>query len=88
MVQDEVMLPSTVVTVIVAIPALTPTTFPLEETVATVGSLVVQVTLLLVALVGAMISFKLTLAPTFTVALLLFRLTPVTGIGGATICTV
>ena len=56
MAQVAVLLPSTVVTVIVALPAETPVTKPLLFTVATEVLLLLQVTLLSVALAGKTIS--------------------------------
>jgi hypothetical protein len=53
-----------VVTVIIAVPALTPVTMPLLSTVATAGSLLDQVTTLLVALSGYIIDINLTVSST------------------------
>jgi hypothetical protein len=50
------LLPSTVMTVIVAVPSDTAVTMPLLDTVATVGSLLSQVTDLLVAFEGEMVA--------------------------------
>ena len=77
--QVAVLLPSTVVIVISVVPALIPITLPLESTIATAMLLEFHITSLLVALVGEIVSIKVFLAPAFTVKLLLFRLTPVTG---------
>ncbi len=74
----SVKLPSTVVTVIVALPACTPTTRPAALTVATELSLVNHVTFWLVALEGAIVADNCSLPPTATVAAVLFKLTPVT----------
>lgn len=72
-----VLLPSAVVTVIVALPAETAVTTPLE-TVATDVFNDVQVTVLLVAFSGATVAVKVSVAPTSSVVSVLFKLTPVT----------
>ena len=69
--------PSAVVTVIVALPALTPvTTPPLTE--ATLESEEDQVTALLVASLGETVAVRLVVAPTLMLAVEDDRLTPVT----------
>jgi hypothetical protein len=75
-----VLLPSAVVTVIVADPVATPVTTPAELTVATELLDVVQLTVLTVALEGATVAVKLVVAPTFTVAEVGLTVTPVTAI--------
>ena len=58
------MLPSTVLTVISVVPALTATTFPLVSTVAMVESLDDHVTFLFVASAGKTVAVKVSFAPT------------------------
>ena len=77
------MLPSTVVTVIVAVPAFLAVTTPEVETVATVVLLDDQVTLLFVALDGDTVAVSVCVWPSVSVRLVWFRLTPVTGTVGA-----
>lgn len=72
------MFPSDVATVIVDVPAATPVTSPLELTVALLASLVDQVTLRLVALVGAIVAVSCSVAPTRILVVDLFRVTPLT----------
>jgi hypothetical protein len=71
--------PSVVLTVMVADPATTPVTNPLELTVATLVLLEVHVTLLFVAFDGATVAVNWTVPPTFMDALVGATLTPVTG---------
>ncbi len=59
-----VLLPSTVLTVISVVPALTATTFPLVSTVAMVESLDDHVTFLLVAFAGKIVATRVSVAPT------------------------
>ena len=74
----SVLLPSFVVTVIVAEPALTPVTTPLASTVAVAVSFDLYVTVLSVAFVGATVAVKVTVLPTATLAVLGAIVTPVT----------
>ncbi len=59
-----VLLPSTVLTVISVVPALTATTFPLVSTVAMVESLDDHVTFLFVAFAGKTVAVRVSFAPT------------------------
>ena len=77
--QVAVLLPSAVVTVIVAVPDATAVTFPEVETVATLVLLLLQVTFLFVALLGATVAVSVSVAFGANVSVVLFRLTPVTG---------
>ena len=63
---------------IVAFPADNPVTFPLT-TVATLGLLVLQLTVLFVASLGETVALSVTLPPTSMAAEVLSRTTPVTG---------
>ena len=76
--QVAVWLPSSVVTVMVAFPAATALTTPLE-TVATLLLLVDQVMFLLVASLGRTVAVRVTVSPTLMLAVVLSSLTPVTG---------
>ena len=58
-----VLLPSTVVTVIIVVPAVKGVTTPLTDTVATAGALEDQVTLLLVVVAGATVATNVPVAP-------------------------
>ena len=58
--QVAVLLPSSVVTVIVAVPFATAVTFPFASTVATFASLVLKFTFLFVAFAGATVAFSST----------------------------
>ena len=78
-VQVAVLLPSSEVAVIVALPAALAVTSPLASTVATEVLLLVQFTFLLVALLGATVAVKVSEAPTFNASELLLSETPVTG---------
>jgi hypothetical protein len=78
MVAAAVLFPSVVLTVIVAVPPLTPVTTPDELTVATAGLELVQVTALLVAVVGFTVAVKVTVDFTFIVAFVVLRDTEVT----------
>ena len=75
-----VFFPSLVVTVITAVPAFNPFTLPLLSTDATLALLLAHVTLLFVALLGAIVAVSFSLDPTFIVVLVLFKVTPVTAI--------
>ena len=79
--------PSDVVAVMVAVPSPCAVTTPLELTVATVASLVLQLTLLLVALLGVTVAESVPVSPVFSDKLVGATLTPVTAIvcpcGGA-----
>jgi hypothetical protein len=77
-VHDAVKPPSAVVTVIVAIPAATAVTNPLEDTIALLPSEVLHVTFWFVAFAGAMVAVSCSVPPTEIVVVDLFRLTPVT----------
>ena len=72
--QVAVLPPSSVVTVIVAVPALRAVTCPLL-TVATDSSELFQLTFLFVALAGYTVAVKVSLSPSFRVMLVLSRLT-------------
>jgi len=74
-----VLLPSAVLTVIVAVPAFSPVTSPPELTLATPSLFDVHVTVLLVAFEGLTVAVRVDVLPTFKVIELLLRLTPVTG---------
>ena len=77
-----VLLPSTVVTVTVASPALYAVTSPLSSTDATASLLLDHVTFRFVALWGVTVVVSTSLPPTGSVRLDLFRLTPVTEVTG------
>jgi hypothetical protein len=77
-VQVAVLLPSEVVTVIVAFPAATADTTPLDDTVATAGALLLHDTFLFVALEGKTVAERFSEPPTRSVVDVLFRDTPVT----------
>lgn len=77
--QVAVLLPSAVVTMIVAVPAATAVTFPAVETVATLVLLLLQVTFLFVAFDGVTVAVSVSVAFGANVSVVLFRLTPVTG---------
>jgi len=81
--QVAVLLPSWVVTVMLAVPAATPTTVP-PLTCATAVLLLDHVTFLLVALLGAMVAVRLSVPPMTMLVEVLFRDTPVTAmdVGG------
>jgi cytochrome b561 len=78
-VQEAVLPPSEVVTIMVAIPALTPVTKPLFDTVATAVLLLLHVTFLFVALAGVMVGIRVSVPLTSMAVLALFNDTPVTG---------
>ena len=67
--QAAVLLPSTVVTVIVAVPAFFAVTTPLEDTVATFVLLDVQVTSLFDALEGETVATRFWVSPSVRVRL-------------------
>jgi hypothetical protein len=75
--QVAVLLPSKVVTVMVALPAETALTVP-PDTLATVLLLLLHDTFLFVALEGETVALRVSLAPTVNERLVLLRLTPVT----------
>ena len=77
--QVAVLLPSVVVTVIVAVPTAFAVTRPDADTVATVELLVVHVTALFVALLGATVAVSCIVALTVIEALVGLTVTPVTG---------
>jgi hypothetical protein len=76
------LLPSTVVTAMVAVPFAILVTNPVDETVATDGVLLVQVTSLFVALAGSMVAVNCSVAPVSKARLVLFNDTPVMEIVG------
>ena len=77
--QAEVLLPSMVVTVMVAVPAAFAVIKPLDDTVATLVLFEDQVTALFVALEGETVAVSVSDAPTFRVNDDLFKETLVTG---------
>ena len=77
--QVAVFSPSSVVTVIVAVPSATPVTKPFWSTVAFVSSLLLHATFLLDASEGAIVAVSLVVLPTLTVSVFLSSVTPVTG---------
>jgi hypothetical protein len=79
--QVAVLLPSTVVTVIVALPADTAVTKPLDDTVATAEALLLHDTFWLVALEGATVAVNVSVPPTVRLVDVLFKVTPVTDTG-------
>jgi hypothetical protein len=82
--QVAVLLPSCVVTVMVAVPSATAVTVadrPLPDTDATELLLLDHVTFLFVALLGAMVAVRLSVAPTLRLEEFLLRVTPVTETG-------
>jgi hypothetical protein len=76
--QVAVLLPSSVVTVMAALPAAMPVTNPLDDTVATELALLLHVTFWLVALAGAILAIKVSVLPTLRLRDVLFKVTPVT----------
>ena len=70
--------PSTVLTVMVAVPSATAVTVPFAETVATAGLLLDHVTALLVAVAGATVIDSVSVLPTANGNVVLFSDTPVT----------
>ena len=78
-VQLAVRLPSSVVTVITAVPAETALTTPFSSTVATSALSLAQVILPLVAFSGATVAVSVPVSPTVRDISSLSRLTPVTG---------
>src|SRR5699024_4217177 len=76
-----VLLPSLVVTVMSALPALTAVTLPLLSTVAIAASDDANVTVLSVAVDGATVATKLPVAPSSNDKVDLSNVTPVTAIG-------
>ena len=77
--QVAVKSPSTVVTVIVAVPAFIPVTTPFSSTVAIAASLLLQVTDLLLASTGSTLAISEYVSVVFSVTDVLSRLIPVTG---------
>ena len=77
-VQEAVNKPSSVVTVMTAVPPATAVTTPSSETVATVSLSEVQRTFLLVAFSGVTVAARVLLPPTSRVMPLSFSDTPVT----------
>lgn len=77
--------PSTVVTVITAVPEATAVTLPLLSTVATAGSLLLQVTFLLEGVVGVKVGIKVPVLPADSVMADFGRLMPSTGAGTLTV---
>jgi hypothetical protein len=82
--QFAVLLPSAVVTVIVALPIDMPVTVPFEDTVTTEEALVLHVTFLFVALYGETVTVKVALLPTKRDWVVLSNVTPVTETGPGT----
>ena len=76
-VHSAVLFPSSVLTVMVAPPTLTPVTTPFS-TVATASSLLVQMIFLFVASAGATVAVSVSLSPTFNAIEVLSNDTPVT----------
>jgi hypothetical protein len=85
--QVDVLLPSAVVTVIVALPAVTAVTKPLDDTVAIEVALLLHDTFWLVALEGAMVAVNVSALPTVRLVDDLFKVTPVTGTEAAVTVT-
>jgi hypothetical protein len=79
-VQVAVILLSTVVTVMIALPSDTAVTTPLADTLATEVALLFHDTDLFVALLGATIAVKVSVPPTLRLVDDLFSVTPVTEI--------
>jgi hypothetical protein len=71
---------SAVMAEIVAVPAATAVTMPVEDTVAMAVLLVVQITVLRVAVEGRTVATRGDVAPTFRVRAVKLRETPDTGI--------
>ena len=78
-------LPSLAVAVIVAVPFDTAVTFPFWSTVAADVLVELQVTLLLLAVLGEIVAVKVSLAPSFKDRVLLFKLIPVTRVVTVTV---
>ncbi len=74
------MVPSTVVALIVVAPGDTAVTLPLASTVATLGLLDDQDTLLTVTLLGVTVAIRVWVEPTKSVNDVLFSVMPVAGI--------
>ena len=89
-VQVAVLPPSCVVAIIVAEPADMAVTRPLLLTEATDGLLLVQFTVLLVALAGRMVGINVSEAPAINDNAVLFSVMPVTGTGNSVkeICSI
>ena len=86
--QDAVLFPSSVVTVILAVPVVTAVTSPFSSTVAASGLDDSQVTFLFVAFSGATVAVNCRVSPTWvSVALVLFSSTLSTDAAGAVNCT-
>lgn len=77
----SVKFPSSVVTVIVAVPADSAVINPLLFTVATSVSLLINVTALFVAFAGDTVAVIVSLSPTLSDVEFLFNVTPVTANG-------
>jgi hypothetical protein len=77
-VQVAILLPSTVVTVMTALPADTAVTNPFDDTVATEGVLLLHDTFWLVALEGATVAIKVSVPPTVMLVDDLLNVTPIT----------
>ena len=78
-VQVSVNLPSSVSTLMLAVPAPTAVTRPFASTVATLSLSLLQVTALLVALAGSTVAVRVSVLPTVSVVLVLFSNTRLTG---------
>jgi hypothetical protein len=86
-VQIAVLLPSEVVTVMVELPTEIAVTVPVDDTVATAGTLLLHVTFWLVALEGEMLANNVSVPPTVRLVDDLFKVTLVTGITAAVTVT-
>jgi hypothetical protein len=76
--QVAVLLPSAVVTVIMALPKVLAVTTPVSETVATAVLLLLHDTDLFVALEGATVAVNVSMTPNSRASVFLFKDTPVT----------
>jgi hypothetical protein len=85
--QVAVLLPSSVLTAIVAVPSDTAVTRPVADTVATDGLLLLQTTFLLAALEGETVAVNCSVAPTTNESVILFKDMPVTEMTGAVTVT-
>jgi hypothetical protein len=77
--QAALKLPSIVVTVTVALPAVMPVIVPLPDTVTTAGFPLLHNTFLFVASEGSTLANNISELPTTRVVVVLFKMTPVTG---------
>jgi hypothetical protein len=86
-VQATILPPSTVLTIMIVLPADMPVTKPLSDTVALAGEVLLHVTALFVALEGATETNRFSVSPTATESAVLFKETPVTGTSTAPLLT-